>query len=321
MFTYSNAAVAATMLLGAITAGAQLTPSSRSYTPGRYGMELTAPTSTQLYIQSVAGGEMASDVVVADVGPDNIAKKHLPNVKFTPITVRGTAPELLTAFRAALDQPALAFDGRLVSLDFNYKVQAQQSFTRAQISQIVLSALDASSKEPATAEITLAPEQVRYSTGGDASFGSGTMTKLAKAPVAVGFQLQMPGLDDAMSHVTRVESIRMMQTLMPSSIEYARSAPGRWQNGNIVLTLPLAHAAELSKWRQQLLTGQSATLDKTLDLHLFAGTNQLLVLHASGVSLVSMREVKAASNDQSLVQAELIVQHWDVVPASTTVLR
>ena len=323
-----SATAALTVLLGAVTVGPPGVPlqaqaPSRSYTAGRYGVELTAPRAAHFFVQSVAGGEPVSDVVSASVSAGSIVKKQVGNVRFAPITLRGSAPELLTAFQSALGQSPAWFDGSIVTMDFNDKVLEQTTFVRAAITQIVLSALDASSKEATTVELTLVPELVRRElrTSGQ-SFSYKSQAEKAEQ---LGFRLVMPGLDDAMSHVMRVESVRMMRRAIAGvggvSAEYAQRAPGGWEYGNIVLTIPLAHAGELAQWRQQLLAGRSSAVDKTLDLQLLTASREpLLALHASGVSLVSVREVKSASC-QSCVQAELVVQHWDVGQASSTALR
>lgn len=310
MCKYCSAAAVA-MLLGAITVRAQLPPAakgpSKLSVAGRFAIELTAPRAAHIFVQGVAGGQAVSEVVSEGVTPGGIGKKQVGGVAFTPITVRGNAAELLTAFQAALDKPAIAFDGSILTMNFDFKTLEEMSFTSARVTQIVLSALDASSKEATTLELTLAPEQVRVRRGGGPQFAP-DRSEVEKGG-SLGFHLQMPGLDDAMSHVMRVDAVRMMQ-----------GAAGKWQNGNIVLTIPLAHAEELIRWRQQLLAGRSTALDKTLDVHLFAGAKELLLLHASGVSLVSMREVNAPSSER-VVQAELIVQHWEAGQASSTALR
>jgi len=320
-------ATALTVLLGAVAVSPQLPLSAqataRSYTASRFGIELTAPQAAHLFAQSVTGGELASDVGKGTVAPGSIVKKQEIGVRFSPITLRGNALELLSAFQTAFDQRPVWFDGRIVTVDFNDKVLDQTTFLRAGITQIVLSALDASSRDAPTVELTLTPEQVRRST--DANGQSFPYTSKVQKAGPVLFELRMPGLDDAMKHVMRVESIRLLQRAPASvggvSAEYAQRAPGGLETGNIVLTIPAAHAGELTQWRQQILAGRSSSLDKTLDLQLLtASKGLLLVLHASGVSLVNMREVSSPSSE-SRVQAELSVQHWNVGQGSTTALQ
>ena len=320
-------ATALTVLLGAVTVSPQLPLSAqataRSYTAARFGVELTAPQTAHLFVQSVAGGEPASAVVKGTVAAGSIAKKQEIGERFSPITLRGNAVELLSAFQPAFDQRPVSFDGRILTVDFNDKVLEQTTFVRAEITQLVLSALDASSRDAPTVELTLTPEQVRRSTGANGQSFPYT-SKIQKAGPIL-FELRMPGLDEAMKYVMRVEAIRLLQrgpaAVGGMSAEYAQRARLGSEGGNIVLTIPAAHAGELMQWRKQLVAGSNSSLDKTLDLQLLTPSKGLLlVLHASGVSLVNIRDVSSPSSE-SRVQAELSVQHWNVGQVSTTALQ
>jgi hypothetical protein len=319
-----SAILAAVTLLVAGVAAAQTpppptTPDKQLYVAGKFALEITSPSTAQVWVQSVEGGHAVSDVVLEKVGTDQIQRKHLAGVKYTPITIRSRDPELLRPFVAALDQPGLTFDGRILSVNFNESAVSELSFSRGVVTQIVLSAFDGASKDPGKVEITISPEETRTTPVRDGKF-SGLAGKTSEKLAPLGIQLSMAGLDAALSHVTRVETITMMHTGMGAGVgEYARALPGKWESGNIVLNVPVAYAKDLYEWQKEVQLGRADAVQKTLDLHLLAGGKEMLVLHANGVALVSLRgdEIVPANASEHVVKAELSVKGYQVSSAGT----
>src|SRR5438270_43087 len=54
----------------------------RSYTPGNFALDLEGYSVA--FLKKFSGLSMQGDVVANDLGPDNVQKKHIANIKWTP---------------------------------------------------------------------------------------------------------------------------------------------------------------------------------------------------------------------------------------------
>jgi hypothetical protein len=139
---------------------------------------------------------MEADIVSNDLGPDNVQKKHVANMKWTPgkATVGiGMGNELYQWIKAAFDKGYVTKSGSLTSADFNYKAQSLLSFQNALITSLTVPKLDGSSKDAAYFDVEFEAEQVRWAKGGGEDI-RGKVGPKQKAWLCSNFRLEMGGL-------------------------------------------------------------------------------------------------------------------------------
>jgi hypothetical protein len=117
------------------------------------------------FLKKFSGLAMEADIVANDLGPDNVQKKHVSNIKWTPgkATVGiGMGKGMYEWIKAAFDKGVKTKDGTLTSADFDYKAQSELTFSGALITGVTVPKLDGSSKDAAYFDIEFEAEQVRW---------------------------------------------------------------------------------------------------------------------------------------------------------------
>lgn len=135
----------------------------RSFTAGRFMLDVAGYNVG--YLKKFSGMAMEADVVANDLGPDNIQKKHVANIKWTPgkATVGiGMGKGMYDWIQQSIDKNYAPKHGALTSGDFNYKAQTRLNFRDALITEVTVPKLDGSSKDAAYFDVTFEPEIVRW---------------------------------------------------------------------------------------------------------------------------------------------------------------
>jgi len=165
----------------------------RTYTAGRFMMEVGGGNAG--YLKKFSGLAMEADIVSNDLGPDNVQKKHVANIKWTPgkATIGiGMGKEMYEWIQAAFDKGYITQDGAVTAADFNYKAMSVQEFKSALITSVTVPKLDGSSKDAAYFDVEFEAEQVRWVKGsGDVK---GKVGPKQKAWLCSNFMLEMGGL-------------------------------------------------------------------------------------------------------------------------------
>ena len=139
----------------------------RSYTAGRFALDVAGYNVG--FLKKFSGMAMEADVVSNDLGPDNVQKKHVSNIKWTAgkATVGiGMGKGMYDWIRQSFDKSYEMKSGYFVSGDFNYKAQSRLDFEDALITSVTVPKLDGSSKDAAYFDVEFEPERVRWSKGG-----------------------------------------------------------------------------------------------------------------------------------------------------------
>jgi hypothetical protein len=139
---------------------------------------------------------MEADVVANDLGPDNVQKKHVSNIKWTAgkATVGiGMGKGMYDWIKQSFDKAYEPKSGYFVSGDFNYKAQSRLDFEDALITSVTVPKLDGSSKDAAYFDVEFEPERVRWSKGGGEDIRSKVGPK-QKAWLCSNFRFELGGL-------------------------------------------------------------------------------------------------------------------------------
>ena len=134
------------------------------------------------------------------------------------------------------------------------------------------------------------------------------------------FRLRIDGLDDACTHVTRIEPFSVKQKVVDGSMGVLREPtkePASLEVSNLVITVPEANVAELVRWHQSfVLQGQSGD-DKekegTLD-YMTPNSQEVLFslkLHHLGIFKLVPDKSELGTETVRRVRAEMYVESVD----------
>jgi len=166
----------------------------RTYTGGRFALDVAGENAG--FLKKFSGLAMEADIVSNDLGPENIQKKHVANIKWTPgkATIGiGMGNEMYQWIKAAFDKGYQTKSGALTAADFNYKAMSVQEFKDALITAVTVPKLDGGSKDAAYFDVEFEAEQVRWSKGGGEDI-RGKVGPKQKAWLCSNFRVEMGGL-------------------------------------------------------------------------------------------------------------------------------
>ena len=176
----------------------------RSHTAGRFALDVDGYNVG--FLKKFSGMAMEADIVANDLGPDNIQKKHVSNIKWTPgkATVGiGMGYGMYQWIQAAFDKGYMTKNGSFTSADFNYKAMSRLDFMNALITSVTVPKLDGSSKDAAYFDVEFEAEQVRWSKGGGEDI-RGKIGPKQKAWLCSNFRIEIGSLP--CSRVATVDS-------------------------------------------------------------------------------------------------------------------
>jgi hypothetical protein len=189
---------------------------SRSHTAGRFALDVAGYNVG--YLKKFSGLAMEADIVSHDMGPDNIQKKNVANIKWTPgkATVGiGMGKGMYDWIKLSFDKSYEAKSGSFTSGDFNYKAQSRLDFMNALITSVTVPKLDGSSKDAAYFDIEFDPEQVRWSKGGGEDIRAQSGAK-QKAWLCSNFRVEIGDLP--CSRVASVDSFTWKCSVAPDQV-------------------------------------------------------------------------------------------------------
>ena len=167
------------------------------------------------------GGAAVGTVVVDNVGPDNIQKKHVSGVRYEPLTfdVGLDSKPVVDWVSSAWQGKNSRKSGSVQIADQNFNVVGEQQFTDALITGTTVSALDNSNnKAPLVLTVTVAPESVREVAG---SGKVPAATPKAKSMQSSNFRFEMGDLET--SFVKRIEPFTVGQKVTANEIGEMRN--------------------------------------------------------------------------------------------------
>ncbi|CAN5257127.1 hypothetical protein BH11MYX1_BH11MYX1_31570 [soil metagenome] len=248
----------------------------RSHTAGRFSLDVDGYNVG--FLKKFSGMAMEADIVANDLGPDNVQKKHVSNIKWTPgkATVGiGMGKGMYDWIQAAFDKGYLTKNGAFTSADFNYKAKSRLDFMNALITSVTVPKLDGASKDAAYFDIEFEAEQVRWSKGGDEDI-RGKIGPKQKAWLCSNFRVEIGGLP--CSRVATVDSFTWKCSVSADQIGIFREPtkhPAKVTVPEIKLTISHADhdawAQAAKKWfvdghhlEQDEMTGRIVFLDPNM---------------------------------------------------------
>jgi len=188
----------------------------RSHTAGRFSLEIDGYNAG--FLKKFSGMAMEADIVSNDLGPDNVQKKHVSNIKWTPgkATVGiGMGKGMYDWIQAAFDKGYMTKNGAFTSADFNYKAMSRLDFMNALITGVTVPKLDGSSKDAAYFDVEFEAEQVRWTKGGGEDI-RGKIGPKQKAWLCSNFRVEIGSLP--CSRVATVDTFTWKCSVAPDQI-------------------------------------------------------------------------------------------------------
>src|ERR1700709_2704053 len=166
----------------------------RTFTAGRFALDIDGYNVG--FLKKSSGLAMEADIVANDLGPDNVQKKHVSNIKWTPgkATVGiGMGNGMYQWIKLSFDKAFATKNGTFTSADFNYKAQSQLTFLNGLITGVTCPKLDGASKDAAYFDVEFDTEQVRWAKGGGEDI-RGKVGPKQKAWLCSNFRVEIGGL-------------------------------------------------------------------------------------------------------------------------------
>ena len=203
-------------------------------------------------LHAVEGGAAVGTVVVGDLGPDNIRKKHVSGVKYEELSfdVGFDSKPVIDWVSDTWKGKYLKKNGSIQIADHNYNVVAERQFTDALITGTTIAALDASNaKKPVQLTVTVAPEYVRDVKGG----GKAQPTSLKSRPMLAHFRFEMGDLE---ASVKRIEPFTVGQKVLADQVGQFREVvkqPNTLEFPNLTLRMMDRASPNWAKWQEDFL--------------------------------------------------------------------
>ena len=208
MYRFSMiATVGLVLVVGLVLSGA----AERSYVAGRYALELDGIVAG--WVKSVEGGHATSDVVIEQLGPDYIQKKHISNLKYEDIKLDigiGMSRAFWGWIESSLARKYNRKSGAIIAADYDYKEKSRLEFTDALITEVGMPALDGASKDPCYMTLKIAPETTRRVAGSGKPIQAPPHTQ--KKWLTSNFRLTLGDLD--CTRVNKIEAITIKQKVI-----------------------------------------------------------------------------------------------------------
>jgi hypothetical protein len=188
----------------------------RSYTPGNFVLDVDGWQVA--FLKKFSGLAMQGDVVTNDLGPDNIQKKHISNIKWPPgkATVgAGMGKGMHDWIQASFRKAYIPKNGSFTSADFDYKAQSRIDFQNALITSFTCPKLDGSSKDGLYFDVEFDPEVVRWSKGGGEDI-RGKLGPKQKAWLCSNFRFELA--DFPCNRVASIDSFTWKCTATPDMV-------------------------------------------------------------------------------------------------------
>jgi hypothetical protein len=287
----------------------------RSYTPGNFVLDVEGYSVA--FLKKFSGLSMQGDVVNNDLGPDNVQKKHIANIKWTSgkaLIGIGMGKGMYDWIRMSFDKAYMPKNGSFTAADLDYKAQARIDFESALITSVTVPTLDGSSKDAAYFDVEFEPEKVRWSKGG----GEDIRSKLGpkqKAWLCSNFRFELGGLPT--QRVAKIDSFTWKCSVTPDQIGIHREPtkhPAKVTVPDIKVSISYADHQAWADWAKKwFVDGHHLEGDELNGRIVFLGpdmTKELGEITLENVGLKSFSDDDMEANSEKIKRftAELYVE-------------
>jgi hypothetical protein len=277
----------------------------RTYTAGRFALDIDGFNVG--FLKKFSGLAMEADIVANDLGPDNVQKKHVSNIKWTPgkATVGiGMGKGMYDWIKASFDKGYQTKNGTFTSADFNYKSMSELTFFNGLITGVTVPKLSGDSKDSAYFDVEFDTEQVRWAKGSGGDI-RGKIGPKQKAWLCSNFRVEIGNLP--CSRVASVDSFTWKCSVTPDQIGIFREPtkhPAKVVVPDIKLAISYAdHDAWSKAARKWFVDGHHLEGDEMNGRIVFLGPDMKMELGEVALQNVGFKKF---SDDDAEANAEKI---------------
>jgi hypothetical protein len=277
----------------------------RTYTNGRFALDIDGFNVG--FLKKFSGLAMEADIVANDLGPENMQKKHVSNIKWTPAKATigiGMGKTMYDWIKAAFDKGYVTKNGRFVSADFDYKAQSELSFFGALITGVTVPKLDGSSKDAAYFDIEFEAEEVKWAKSSGEVL-KGKIGPKQKAWLCSNFKVEIGGLP--CDRVSTVDSFTWKCAVASDQIGIHRlptKHPAKVTIPDIKLSISYAdHAAWAEAAHKWFVLGNHEEKDEMTGRIVFLGPDmakELGSIDLMGVGFKKFSDDDAEANSEKI---------------------
>jgi phage tail-like protein len=269
------------------------TQDKRAYVSGNFFLEIDGVNVGAL--RSFEGCAAAGTVVDEQVGADQVVHKHVGNLAYEPCVIEvgsGMDAKLYEWIKDMLDRKATRHNLVIHSADYDFKVRSSTQLLDALLTKVKLPALDASSKDAASIELTIQAEVVKaLAASGQPISGTSSKSAAQKKWLPSNFRFTLNGVSD-LNRVNKISSFEVTQEVTQGQVgelrDYAQE-PGKLRLGNLAVTIAESHSASLDGWFDDFLIkgNNAAANEKTGSIEFLSPNLQdvLFTLSLKGVGI------------------------------------
>jgi hypothetical protein len=279
----------------------------RSFTQGRFCLDIDG--FNVAYLKKFEGLAMEADIAQNGLGPDNVVKKNVANIKWTPGKASvgiGMGKGMRDWIQASFDKGYLTKNGSFTSADFNYKAMSELSFFNALITSVTVPKLEGMSKENGYFDVEFQAEQVRWAKGSGADI-RGKLGAKQKAWLCSNFRFELGGLP--CSRVASIDSFTWKCGVTPDQLGIFREPtyhPAKVEVPDLKVAISYAdHQAWADAARKWFVDGHHLEADEMQGRIVFLGPDMKEELGEITLENVGFKKF---SSDNSEANKEAIMR-------------
>lgn len=285
----------------------------RSYTAGHFMLSLDGEPAV---LKDFDGGNIKGEVVTVNMGPENLAMKHLATIKYEPFTINvgmSMGKALYEWIKASLDKAHIRKTGFIAAGSYDYKAQGYRHFQNALITEITIPAMDGGSKDGGFFTVKFQPERIEYQKGDDADL-KGVVNGKQKRWLCSNFRLRIGNLD--CTKVNKIDAITIKQGVVNDAVGEMREdswEPSKLEIPNLKVTLAASHAQTWIDWHKSFVIDGKCSQDDELSgaiefLSPDGVTMGSLDLFQCGIFSLQAEKLEANKDAIARMTAELYVE-------------
>jgi len=292
----------------------------RSYTAGRFAIGVDGNFCG--FVKKVSGGQAKSEVIVENLGPTNLQKKHIGKPKYEPITMEigmGMSKHIYEWIRSYFDDAHVVKGGEIHACDFDGKSMALRQFTDAHIVEVGIPACDASSKEAAYMTVKMDPEKVTYGPGTGAKL-DGKLGSAQKVWGQSNFVFTLGDLE--CKRTKKIDAFTLKLGLAKEAVGEFREEtkhPAKLERPNLKVTLSQADIEPWFNWyRSFVIEGNCSEADELTGAITWYSPNkkdELMTVELKNVGIFNLEQeaVEANKEQTSGFVVELYVEDMNLI--------
>src|SRR4051812_3375841 len=198
----------------------------RVYAAAHFGLELDGKKDLGLF-RSIEGGGVKADVMTYQHGTSYERWRALGKQKYEDIKLQ-VGMAMSEPFYQWIENffagTPMRKDGAILAADFYYRERARRNFTDALIKELAFPKLDASDKNPAYMNVTLAVEDIKFVKGDGNKITQPVGHDDQKLWTSCNFELSLDGLGAACKRVSKIDAFTIKQTILEYNMGGALAA-------------------------------------------------------------------------------------------------